>query len=108
MDTILLDSEHKEIQEMIRDFAQNEIAPIAAKRDEEEYFDWDAYKKMAKVGLTGVPWPEKYGGAGMDYLAFILAIEELSKVCGSTGSDLAIHTALASWPIYTFGTQNLS
>lgn len=105
MDLLLLDDEHKQIQQMIRNFAQNEIAPIAAKRDEEEYFDWDAYKKMAEVGLTGVPWPEKYGGAGMDYVAFINAIEELSKVCGSTGSDLAIHTALASWPIFTFGTE---
>jgi butyryl-CoA dehydrogenase len=105
METILLDAEHREVQEMIRNFAQNEISPIAAKRDEEEYFDWDAYKKMAEIGLTGIPWPEQYGGAGMDYLTFILAIEELSKVCGSTGSDLAIHTALASWPIYTYGTE---
>lgn len=105
MEALVLDNEHKEIQHMIKDFAQNEIAPIAAKRDEEEYFDWDAYKKMAEIGLTGVPWPEQYGGAGMDYLSFIIAIEELSKVCGSTGSDLAIHTALASWPIYAFGTE---
>lgn len=105
MDTILIDNEHKEMQQMIRTFAQNEIAPIAAKRDEEEYFDWDAYKKMAEIGLTGIPWPEKYGGSGLDYLTFILSVEELSKACGSTGSDIAIHTALASWPIYTFGTE---
>ncbi|MCL6572777.1 MAG: acyl-CoA dehydrogenase family protein [Bacillus sp. (in: Bacteria)] len=90
---------------MIRTFAQREIAPIAADRDEREYFDWDSYKKMASLGLTGIPWPEQYGGAGLDYLAFIIAIEELSKECGATGSDLAIHTALASWPIFTFGTE---
>jgi butyryl-CoA dehydrogenase len=105
MDTLFLDSEYDEIRQMIRDFAQNEIAPIASKRDEEEYFDWDEYKKMASVGLTGIPWPEKYGGAGMDYMAFIIAIEEISKVCGATGADLAIHTALSSWCIYHFGTE---
>jgi butyryl-CoA dehydrogenase len=105
LDILLLDDDHKEVQQMVRDFANNEIAPIAAKRDEEEYFDWDAFKKMAEVGLAGIPWPEEYGGSGMDYVAFINTIEEISKVCGSTGSDLAIHTALASWPIYTFGTE---
>jgi butyryl-CoA dehydrogenase len=105
METLFLNSEYDEIRQMIRDFAQNEIAPIASKRDEEEYFDWDEYKKMASVGLTGIPWPEKYGGAGMDYMAFIIAIEEISKVCGATGADLAIHTALASWCIYHYGTE---
>lgn len=105
MDLLLLDDDHKEVQHMVRDFANNEIAPIAAKRDEEEYFDWATFKKMAEVGLAGIPWPEEYGGSGMDYVAFINAIEEISKVCGSTGSDLAIHTALASWPIYTYGTE---
>lgn len=105
MDTLLFDEEHLMIQDMLQKFAQKEVAPLAAKRDEEEYFDWDEFRKMAENGLTGIPWPEKYGGAGMDYVSFINAIEELSKVCGSTGSDLAIHTALASWPIYTFGTE---
>src|SRR5699024_8578835 len=57
------------------------------------------------AGLTGIPWPEEYGGAGLGYPAFINTVEELSKVCGATGSDLAIHTALASWPIHTFGAK---
>lgn len=105
MNKFIFDEEHREVRSMVRNFAHEEIEPLAAKRDEEEYFDWDSYKKMASIGLTGIPWPEKYGGAGMDYLAFINTIEELSKVCGATGSDLAIHTALASWPIYTFGTE---
>jgi butyryl-CoA dehydrogenase len=105
LDILLLDDDHKEVQQMVRDFANNEIAPVAAKRDEEEYFDWDTFKKIANVGLAGIPWPEEYGGSGMDYVTFINAIEEISKVCGSTGSDLAIHTALASWPIYTYGTE---
>ncbi len=105
MDALLFDKDHLEIQNMLQKFAKKEIEPLAAKRDEEEYFDWDTHRKMAKNGLTGIPWPEEYGGAGMDYVAFINAVEELSKVCGSTGSDLAIHTALASWPIFTFGTE---
>ncbi|MBP1950803.1 acyl-CoA dehydrogenase family protein [Virgibacillus litoralis] len=105
MDALLFDKDHLEVQSMLQKFAKKEIEPLAAKRDEEEYFDWDTHRKMAENGLTGIPWPEEYGGAGMDYVAFINAIEELSKVCGSTGSDLAIHTALASWPIFTFGTE---
>lgn len=105
MDALLFDNDHKQIQKMLARFAEKEIAPLAAKRDEEEYFDWDAFQKMAANGLTGIPWPEEYGGSGLDYVAFINAVEELSKVCGATGSDLAIHTALASYPIYTFGTE---
>src|SRR5699024_6733647 len=105
METLLLNDDYQLMQDVLQKFAEKEIAPLAAKRDEEEYFDWDAFRKMAKNGFTGVPWPVKYGGAGMDYVAFIHTIEELSKVCGATGSDLAIHTALASWPIFTFGTE---
>lgn len=101
----LLTNEYKEIRDMVRDFAKNEIAPLAVKRDEEEYFDWDSFKKMAEVGLTGIPYPEQYGGSGMDYMAFVIAIEELSRVCGSTGSDMSIHMAASSWPIFTFGTE---
>lgn len=105
MDTLLFDEDQLQVQYMLQKFAQKEIAPLAAKRDEEEYFDWGAFQKMAANGLTGIPWPEEYGGTGMDYVAFINAIEELSKVCGATGSDLAIHTALASFPVYKFGTE---
>lgn len=105
VEVLQLDEDHKNMQEMIHDFAEKVIAPVAAKRDEEEYFDWETYRKMAEIGLTGIPWPEKYGGSGMDYLTFLLAIEEISKVCGATGSDLSIHTALASWSIFTFGTE---
>lgn len=100
-----LDADHAELQELVREFAVKEIAPKAAMRDEEERFDAEAFAKIAEIGLTGIPWPEAYGGAGMDYLAFVIAVEELSRVCGATGADLAIHTALASWPIYTYGTE---
>ena len=78
---------------------------LAAERDEEERFDMDIFKKMAELGLTGIPWPEEYGGIGSDYLAYCIAIEELSKVCASTGVTLSAHTSLAGWPIYKFGSE---
>ncbi|MCX8002753.1 MAG: acyl-CoA dehydrogenase [Anoxybacillus mongoliensis] len=100
-----LSEEHEMIRKMVRDFAKNEVAPTAAERDEEERFDRDIFNKMAELGLTGIPWPEKYGGIGSDYLAYVIAVEELSKVCASTGVTLSAHISLASWPIYKFGTE---
>ncbi|RFU67995.1 acyl-CoA dehydrogenase [Bacillus sp. V59.32b] len=100
-----LTEEHEMIRKMVRDFARNEVAPTAAERDEEERFDRDIFDKMAELGLTGIPWPEEYGGIGSDYLAYCIAIEELSKVCASTGVTLSAHTSLAGWPIYKFGSE---
>ncbi|MGM9927016.1 MAG: acyl-CoA dehydrogenase [Bacillus sp. (in: firmicutes)] len=100
-----LTEEHEMIRKMVRDFALNEVAPTAAERDEEERFDMDIFRKMAELGLTGIPWPEEYGGIGSDYLAYCIAIEELSRVCASTGVTLSAHTSLAGWPIYRFGTE---
>lgn len=100
-----LTEEHEMIRKMVRDFAQNEVAPSAAERDEEERFDREIFEKMAELGLTGIPWPEEYGGIGSDYLAYCIAIEELSRVCASTGVTLSAHTSLAGWPIYKFGSE---
>ncbi|MEM1502749.1 acyl-CoA dehydrogenase [Domibacillus sp. 8LH] len=100
-----LSEEHSMIRKMVRDFAEKEIAPSAAERDEEERFDSGIFHKMAELGLTGIPWPEAYGGIGSDYLAYCVTIEELSRVCASTGVTLSAHTSLASWPIYAFGTE---
>ena len=100
-----LSEEHEMIRKMVRDFAENEVAPTAAERDEEERFDREIFEKMAELGLTGIPWPEKYGGIGSDYLAYCIAVEELSRVCASTGVTLSAHTSLAGWPLYTFGTE---
>jgi butyryl-CoA dehydrogenase len=100
-----LTEEHEMIRKMVRDFAKNEVAPTAAERDEEERFDREIFNKMAELGLTGIPWPEEYGGIGSDYLAYVIAVEELSKVCASTGVTLSAHISLASWPIYKFGTE---
>lgn len=100
-----LSEEHEMIRKMVRDFAKNEVAPTAAERDEEERFDRAIFDQMAELGLTGIPWPEEYGGIGSNYLAYVIAIEELSRVCASTGVTLSAHTSLAGWPIFKFGTE---
>jgi butyryl-CoA dehydrogenase len=100
-----LDNEHEQLRRLVRDFANREVAPGAAERDEAEHFDRALFDKMAEIGLTGIPWPEEYGGAGMDFLAYVIAVEELSRVCASTGVVLSAHTSLAGWPIYKFGTE---
>ncbi|MGZ0051695.1 acyl-CoA dehydrogenase [Brevibacillus gelatini] len=100
-----LTEEHDMMRKMIRDFAENQVAPTAAERDEEERFDRSIFEQMAELGLTGIPWPEKYGGAGADYLSYVIAVEELSRVDASIGVTLSAHVSLASWPIYKFGTE---
>ncbi|MGM7634766.1 acyl-CoA dehydrogenase [Bacillus sp. Hm123] len=100
-----LTEEHEMIRKMVRDFAKNEVEPTAAERDEEERFDMELFHKMAELGLTGIPWPEEYGGIGSDYLAYCIAVEELSRVCASVGVTLSAHTSLAGWPVYKFGTE---
>src|SRR5699024_2547620 len=100
-----LSEEHEMIRKMVRDFAQKEVAPTAAQRDEDETFDMDIFHKMAELGLTGIPWPEEYGGIGSDFLAYVIAVEELSRVCASTGVVLSAHTSLAGWPLYKYGNE---
>ena len=100
-----LTEEHEMIRKMVRDFALNEVAPTAVERDEEEKFDRGIFEKMAELGLTGIPWPEQYGGIGSDFLAYCIAVEELSRVDASVGVTLSAHTSLAGWPIYKFGSE---
>ncbi|WP_209123391.1 acyl-CoA dehydrogenase [Alkalihalobacillus sp. BA299] len=100
-----LTEEQEMLRKMIRDFAENEVAPTAEVRDEEERFDREIFDKMAELGLTGIPWPEEYGGIGADYVSYVIAVEELSRVCASTGVTLSAHISLCSWPIYKFGTE---
>ncbi|WGV59713.1 acyl-CoA dehydrogenase [Brevibacillus brevis] len=100
-----LTEEYDMMRKMIRDFAENQVAPTAAERDEEECFDRSIFEQMAELGLTGIPWPEQYGGAGADYLSYVIAVEELSRVDASIGVTLSAHVSLASWPIYKFGTE---
>jgi butyryl-CoA dehydrogenase len=100
-----LTEEKRMLRDMVRDFAENELKPIAAQLDEEQVFPHDIVKKMGELGLMGIPFPESLGGAGMDYLAYTLAVEEIAKVCGSTALTLAAHISLGCSPIYDFGTD---
>ena len=101
-----LSEEQSLIREMVRDFAETEIAPSARARDEEERFDRVLmFDKLAELGLTGIIFPEVYGGAGADYLSYAIAVEELSRVCASTGVTLSAHLSLGANPIYLFGSE---
>ncbi|MGG1572921.1 acyl-CoA dehydrogenase [Fictibacillus sp. NRS-1165] len=93
------------MQKMVRDFAQKEIAPIVDKMDETDQFPAEAVKKMGELGLMGIPIPEKYGGAGMDFTSYIIAINELSKVSATVGVILSVHTSLVANSIYYFGNE---
>ena len=94
-------------QQLFRDFAQNEVKPIAAEVDEEEKFPEENVKKMAKLGFFGIPVPKKYGGQGADVLTYAMCVEEMSKVCGTTGVIISAHTSLCIDPIMHFGTEAL-
>ena len=102
---MFLTDEQKMLRDMVRDFAESEVKPIAAEIDEEERFPEENIAKMAELGLLGVCYDEKYGGAGMDNLSYIIAVEELSRVCASTGITLAAHISLGLGPISLFGTD---
>lgn len=104
MDFLLTD-EQQMIKKMVRDFAEEEVAPGAADRDEEERFDRHLFVKMGELGLTGIPYPSAYGGSEADILSYAIAVEELSRVCASTGVTLSAHVSLGSWPIYQYGTE---
>jgi alkylation response protein AidB-like acyl-CoA dehydrogenase len=99
------DDNHLMIRDMVRDFAQNEIAPVAGEHDQESRFPWENVRKMGELGLLGVPWPEELGGAGMDYISYIIAIHELAKVDASHSITISAHTTLGTSPIMAFGTE---
>ncbi len=99
------DENHQQLQEMYRDFAQNEVKPIAKEIDETMRFPKENVAKMAEMGLLGIPFPEEYGGAGMDTLSYVQCVEELSKCCATTGVIVSAHTSLGTTPIYKFGTD---
>ena len=100
-----LTEDHHQIRAMVRDFALAEVAPIAAECDEKKRFPAETIPKLADLGLLGVPFAEDYGGAGLDYVAYCIVVEELSRACGTTGITVAAHTSLGTGPIYLFGTE---
>ena len=100
-----LSREHELLRKMYREFAQNEVKPLAAELDEEERFPAETIPKLAKLGLLGIPFPKKYGGAGGDKLAYAMAVEEIAKTCGTTSVIICAHTSLCCYPIYAYGTE---
>lgn len=102
-----LTDEQQMIREAVRRFADEVVAPRARAIDEEHRFPMETWEEMAELGLTGIPFAEEYGGAGLDNLSYTIAVEELSRVCGSTGLTLAAHTSLGLWPIYEFAPEDL-
>lgn len=99
-----LTREQELVRQMVREFAVNEVKPIAAEIDETERFPMENVKKMGALGMMGIPFPKELGGAGGDVLSYIISVEELSKVCGTTGVILSAHTSLCASLIYENGT----
>jgi len=100
-----LNEEQRLVRDMVRDFAQNEIAPRAAEVDKSEEFPAENIRQMAELELLGLPYPEKYGGGGGDYLSYAIAVEEIARACGSTALIFAAHVSLGCGPIYAFGSE---
>ncbi|WP_371372664.1 acyl-CoA dehydrogenase [Sporomusa aerivorans] len=100
-----LTEEQKMMQKLVRDFAEKQVAPGAAERDEKEEFSREIADAMGEMGFTGICFPEKYGGAEADVLSYILAVEELSRVDAGVGITLSATVSLCAWPIYAYGTE---
>ncbi|MBA3672469.1 MAG: acyl-CoA dehydrogenase [Gemmatimonadaceae bacterium] len=105
-DALYFSEQHLAVREMVRQFARDEVAPVAAKFDADSIFPWENVKKMGELGLLGVPWPEEIGGAGLDLLSYMITIEELARVDASTGLTVSAHTTLGTSPIYHFGSES--
>ena len=100
-----LSKEQLMLQKMYREFAENEVKPLAQEVDEEERFPEETVKKMAKLGMLGIYFPKEYGGAGADVLSYAMAVEEMAKVCGTTSVIISAHTSLCCAPIFENGTE---
>jgi len=97
--------ENEGIRKMVREFAEKRLATTIVERDEKEFFDRKIFDEMGKLGLMGLPFPEKYGGGDMDFVAYAIAVEEISRVDASTSIGMSVHTSLCSWPIFKYGTE---
>jgi butyryl-CoA dehydrogenase len=99
-----LTDEQELIRAAVREFADSEVAPIAAELDRDHRFPTELLPKLAELNLMGMPYPEKVGGAGADYVSYVIMIEELSRACATTSVVVSAHSSLATWPIFKFGT----
>jgi len=97
--------ENANLRKLVREFAEKKIAPTAAERDEKEFFSRPLINELGRQGFLGIPYPEQYGGAGMDFVAYAIGVEEISRACASTGITVSVHTSLCAWPIYKYGTE---
>ena len=100
-----LTKEQEMVKKLFKEFSENEVKPLAAEIDASERFPRETVEKMARYDMMGIPFPKKYGGAGGDNISYAIAVEELSKVCGTTGVILSAHTSLGAHPIYQYGTE---
>src|SRR5215218_10448149 len=104
-DSLYFSEQHLAVREMVRGFAREEVAPVASQYDERAEFPWENIKKMGELGLLGVPWAEELGGAGLDYIAYMMTIHEMAKVDASHAITISAHTTLGTSPIVHFGTE---
>ena len=104
-DSLYFTEQHHQVREMVRGFAASEVAPVAARFDASGEFPWENVRKMGELGLLGVPWPEELGGAGLDYLSYMITIHEMAKVDASHAITISAHTTLGTSPIVNFGTR---
>src|SRR5687767_5471577 len=104
-DGLYFGDQHLQVREMVRQFARDEVAPVAAKHDADASFPWDNVRKMGELGLLGIPWSEELGGAGLDTISYMIVIQELAKVDASHGLTVSAHTTLGTSPIVNFGTE---
>ncbi len=100
-----LTKEQEFVRKMVREFAEAEVEPIAADIDKEHRFPTENVAKMGKLGMMGVPFPKEWGGAGSDHISYAITVEELSRVCATTGVICSAHTSLCAWPIWTYGNE---
>jgi alkylation response protein AidB-like acyl-CoA dehydrogenase len=103
-DALYFSESHLATRDLVREFARDEVAPVAKQHDADATFPWDNIKKMGELGLLGVPWAEELGGAGLDLLSYMIVIHELAKVDASHGLTVSAHTTLGTSPIVKFGT----
>ncbi len=100
-----LTDEQSSIRRLVRDFAENEVKPVAEELDRTKSFPYEIVAKLGELGLMGIPYPEEYGGGGADTLSYAIAVEELARVDSSVAITMAANTSLATWPIYAFGSE---
>lgn len=105
MNSLLFSEEQQMMQKMVREFSNDVIAPVVEEMEESQLFPRDVLKQMGELGLMGVPVPEEFGGTGMDFVSYIIAVHEVSKVSAAIGLIMSVHTSVGTMPIVAYGTE---